>query len=237
MPSYKNIVVLTGAGISAESGISTFRDQNGLWENHRIEDVASPEGFRRHPEMVLNFYNLRRAQLERPEIQPNAAHFALSDFEKRWIAQGGQFTLISQNVDDLHQRAGSQNILSMHGQLRSALCPDCGHRQTWTGPLNLGDLCPECGHQAQLRPDIVWFGEAPYQLEACYQAVAAADLFVSIGTSGQVYPAAGFMDLAYEAGAVTAELNLEKTSPDFDEAIYGPASQVVPLFFGQCGFG
>lgn len=166
----KNIVVLTGAGISAESGISTFRDQNGLWENHRIEEVASPEGFRRNPELVLNFYNLRRAQLQDEQLKPNAAHLALADFEKRWLANGGGFTLITQNVDNLHQRAGSQNILSMHGQLQSALCSKSGQAQPWTGPLKAGDFCSCCKPPQQLRPDIVWFGEIPHHLEACMAA-------------------------------------------------------------------
>lgn len=231
MAFYQNIVVLTGAGISAESGISTFRDQNGLWENHRIDEVASPEAFQQHPEKVLKFYNLRRAQLQQKAIQPNAAHLALAAFEKSWVAQGGRFTLISQNVDDLHYRAGSKNILSMHGQLKSALCATCGHRQSWSKDLKLGDVCCYCRPKQQLRPDIVWFGEMPYQLEACYAALNTADLFVSIGTSGQVYPAAGFMQQAAQSGAQSVELNLEATSLGFDEGYYGPASQVVPAFF------
>lgn len=230
---YKNIVVLTGAGISADSGISTFRGQDGLWENHRIQDVASPEGFAENPELVLDFYNLRREQLLDPELKPHEGHYALAETEQTWLAKGGQFTLISQNVDNLHQRAGSQRLISMHGQLQSALCPASGQAVEWTGSLNLGDKCSCCTHGQQLRPDIVWFGEVPYYMGECMEAIENTDLFVAIGTSGQVYPAAGFVDAANAAGARTVELNLEKTSHDFDEAIEGPATQVVPAFFAN----
>ncbi|GLR65220.1 NAD-dependent deacylase [Marinospirillum insulare] len=228
---YKNIVVLTGAGISADSGISTFRGQDGLWENHRIQDVASPEGFAENPELVLSFYNLRREQLLDSELKPNPGHYALAEVELACLAAGGQFTLISQNVDNLHQRAGSQRLISMHGQLQSALCPASGQAIDWTGPLNLGDKCNCCQPSNQLRPDIVWFGEVPYYMGECMEALENADLFVAIGTSGQVYPAAGFVDAANAAGARTVELNLEKTSHDFDEAIEGSAAEVVPDFF------
>ncbi|MBE0508102.1 MAG: NAD-dependent deacylase [Marinospirillum sp.] len=226
---YPQVVVLTGAGISAESGISTFRDQNGLWQNHRIEEVASPDAFRRNPAMVHQFYNQRRAQLQLPEIQPNAAHLALVEFEKVQLEAGGRFTLISQNVDDLHQRAGSQNLLSMHGQLLRARCSLSGQTQAWSGTLSLEDKCSCCEPAQALRPDIVWFGETPYHLDACYKAVEQADLFISIGTSGRVYPAAGFLDAAESAYCI--ELNMEKTSPDFEDGLYGPATQVVPSFF------
>ncbi|WP_114416593.1 NAD-dependent deacylase [Marinospirillum perlucidum] len=228
--AYSRIVVLTGAGISAESGISTFRDSNGLWENHSIEEVASPEGFQRNPEKVLEFYNLRRAQLLDPQIQPNPAHQALGRFAQEVRQQGGQFTLISQNVDDLHQRAGNRDVISMHGQLLSALCSQSGRARPWSGPLNLKDVCDCCDPPQQLRPDIVWFGEVPYHLEACYQALSEADLFVALGTSGQVYPAAGFTELASQAGATTVEINLEPTSRSFDAGYYGPASIKVPEF-------
>lgn len=228
---YKNIVVLTGAGMSADSGINTFRGQDGLWENHRIQDVASPEGFQENPELVLNFYNQRREQLLEPELKPHEGHYALAEAEQAWLAKGGQFTLISQNVDNLHQRAGSQRLISMHGQLQSALCPLSGQAVVWTGALNLGQMCACCEPGQQLRPDIVWFGEVPYYMGDCMEAIENADLFVAIGTSGQVYPAAGFVDAANAAGARTVELNLERTSHDFDEAIEGVASQVVPAFF------
>lgn len=226
--TYRNIVVLTGAGISAESGIRTFRDQNGLWENHRIEDVATPEGFHRNPALVQQFYNLRRAQLQDPAVQPNAAHLALADFERQHVAAGGHFLLITQNVDNLHQRAGSQHLITMHGQLQKALCSRSRRSRHWPGNLTEQDRCDCCTPPQALRPDIVWFGEIPYQLDECFAALAQADLFISIGTSGQVYPAAGFTQAAAEAGAQTLELNLEKTSNHFDEGHYGPASKVVP---------
>lgn len=227
----KNLVVLTGAGISAESGISTFRDHNGLWEKHSIEEVATPEAFAANPEKVLGFYNQRRAQLRQRSIKPNPAHKALARFEKKWVAKGGGFLLISQNVDNLHLKAGSQQLINMHGQLMSALCPRSGKSFPWQQDLTQEHLCPCCDPPQLLRPDIVWFGEVPYHLEACYQALAEADLFISIGTSGQVYPAAGFMQLAQQVGAMTVEINMEKTSDAFDEGYYGPASEQVPAFF------
>lgn len=228
---YKHIVVLTGAGISAESGIRTFRDQNGLWEEHPIEDVATPEGFQRNPALVYHFYNMRRAQLQDPDVQPNAAHQVLAEFEAQHKLKGGQFTLITQNVDNLHQRAGNQRIIPMHGQLQSALCSVSGFSIPWTDGLTADNLCHCCDHPTSLRPDIVWFGEVPYQLDECFELLSDADLFVSIGTSGKVYPAAGFMQVAQEAGATTVELNLEKTSSAFDQGYYGPATDVVVDFF------
>lgn len=230
---YKNIVVLTGAGMSADSGISTFRGQEGLWENHRIQDVASPEGYAENPELVLSFYNQRRVQLLDPKLKPNAGHYALAEAEQAWLAKGGQFTLISQNVDNLHKRAGSQRLISMHGQLQSALCPVSGQAVEWVGELNLGDKCRCCQPNNQLRPDIVWFGEVPYYMNACIEAIENANLFIAIGTSGKVYPAAGFADIANAAGAKTVELNLEKTSHSFDEAIEGSAATIVPDFFAN----
>lgn len=230
---FKSVVVLTGAGISAESGIRTFRDQDGLWENHAIEEVATPEGYQANPELVLDFYNQRRAQLQDPAVQPNAAHLALADFEQRLLAAGGRFTLISQNVDNLHQRAGSRNLICMHGQLMSALCPASGRAIPWTGDLRISHRCSCCQPAQPLRPDIVWFGEMPYRMDECYDALCQADLFISIGTSGKVYPAAGFMQLAAEQGAHTVELNQEQTSPWFDEGYYGPATRVVPDYLNS----
>lgn len=230
---YRNIVVLTGAGISAESGISTFRDQNGLWENHRIEDVATPEGFQRNPALVHQFYNLRRAQLKDPKLQPNAAHLALAELETRLFKAGGHFTLITQNVDNLHQRAGSRNLISMHGQLQSILCPRSRKTRHWENDLSVEHLCDCCDPPQLLRPDIVWFGEVPYRLDDCYQALTEADLFIAIGTSGQVYPAAGFTRTAAGSGAHTVELNLEQTGGSFDAGYYGPATQVVPAFVAE----
>lgn len=216
------ITVLTGAGISAESGIRTFRASDGLWEDHRIEEVATPEGFARDPVLVHRFYNLRRAAAA--AAQPNAAHIALAQLEE--IAD---LTLITQNVDDLHERGGSRSVVHMHGTLNSALCAGCGHR--WTAPLVMSpaDICPACLCPAT-RPDIVWFGEMPYHMEAIWEAVETADVFAAIGTSGQVYPAAALAQHAVRAGAHAVELNLTDTaaSRDFAERIEGPASVVVP---------
>jgi len=216
------IVVLTGAGISAESGIETFRADTGLWANHRVEDVATPEGFARNPDLVHSFYNGRRAQLV--DVAPNAAHNALARLENH-----ADVLVVTQNVDDLHERAGQRNLIHMHGALLGALCHDCGHR--WTAPdmMLTNDSCPACA-AAKTRPDIVWFGEMPYQMERIFDAITAADLFVSIGTSGNVYPAAGFAAEAQRAGVDTLELNLEpsNTPTDFADARYGPATEIVP---------
>ena len=229
MAEIRNIVVLTGAGISAESGIDTFRDAGGLWEQHRVEDVATPEGFARDPELVLRFYDMRRAALS--DVRPNDAHRALARLEK---AFEGDLLIVTQNVDDLHERAGAENVLHMHGELNSALCNACGTRNRWDAPMSAdaqGDLpaCPVCQARA-LRPDVVWFGEMPYQMERIYAALREADLFVSIGTSGAVYPAAGFVRDARELGARTLELNLERSEGShwFDESRQGKAGELVP---------
>ncbi|WP_337841272.1 Sir2 family NAD+-dependent deacetylase [Rheinheimera sp.] len=230
---YSNIVVLTGAGISAESGIKTFRDQNGLWENHAIEEVATPEGFAANPALVHQFYNARRAQLLDPALKPNAAHLALAQLEQQHCAAGGHFLLITQNVDNLHQRAGSKRLIAMHGQLQQVKCVQSGRSQHWTGPLSPSEPCSCCTPTQPLRPDIVWFGEMPYQMEQIEQALRQADLFMAIGTSGQVYPAAGFAALAAASGAYTVELNLAATRGEFAAGLYGPASKVVPQFITQ----
>ena len=215
------IAVLTGAGISAESGIRTFRATDGLWEEHRIEDVATPEGFRRDPVLVHRFYNMRRGDAAR--AQPNAAHRALAR-----LGRHHDLTLITQNVDALLDRAGAQDVIHMHGRLDSALCAACGHR--WPAPdtMPVGMACPSCG-RPEARPDIVWFGEMPYHMDRIEEALDRADLFAAIGTSGNVYPAAGFVDIAAMNGAETVELNLAATAPGrFDRVIEGPASQTVP---------
>ncbi len=218
-----SIVILTGAGISAESGIDTFRGGGGLWEQHRVEDVATPEAFARDPDLVLRFYDMRRAAIQTK--LPNAAHQALARLEREWP---GRVTVVTQNVDDLHERGGSQGVIHMHGEHLSAWCTACDTRHRWTGPLLDRPPCPTCGARA-LRPDIVWFGEIPYRMDDIQRALADADLFVSIGTSGAVYPAAGFVRLARELGARTLELNLERSqgSAWFDESRLGPASAVV----------
>ncbi|HEX7738620.1 MAG TPA: Sir2 family NAD+-dependent deacetylase [Marmoricola sp.] len=218
------VVVLTGAGISAESGLKTFRDSDGLWEGHRPEDVATPEAFDADPEMVQRFYDERRAQLA--TVEPNAAHRALAELEH---ALGDDFLLVTQNVDDLHERAGSRRVLHMHGQLKSALCIECGETTHWTGTLIDEPACTVCGMRA-LRPDVVWFGEIPYGLDEIDMALRRCRLFVSIGTSGNVYPAAGFAAFAKAVGAHTVELNLEPSlgADSFVEHHHGPAGTVVP---------
>ncbi|WP_174803961.1 NAD-dependent deacylase [Martelella limonii] len=219
------IVILTGAGISAESGLATFRDQGGLWEGHSIEDVATPQGFHKNPDLVFDFYNMRRA--EAAKARPNAAHNALAALENAWE---GDFLLITQNVDDLHEKAGSKRVLHMHGRLNSALCHECGSHQHWEGDLDRDCFCTSCSRPA-LRPDIVWFGEMPYDMDAIEEALGNAALFVAIGTSGTVYPAAGFVMAAASAGARTVEINLEATGNDlFEDHITGSASTAVPAF-------
>ncbi len=216
------VAVLTGAGISAESGLRTFRASDGLWEDHRIEDVATPEGFAQDPALVHRFYNQRRK--DAAAAGPNAAHRALAE-----LARYCDLTLITQNVDDLHERGGSERVIHMHGQLTGALCAACEHR--WPAPMVMAphDPCPACG-KLQTRPDIVWFGEMPYQMEEIWEAVSQAEIFVAIGTSGQVYPAAGLAQHARRTGARTVELNLVQSavSRDFDDHLIGPASKVVP---------
>lgn len=223
-PSFQRLVILTGAGISAESGLATFRGSDGLWCNYRIEEVATPEGFMANPELVQRFYNARRKQLS--EVLPNCAHEALSRLEKEWE---GEFLLITQNVDDLHERAGSQSLLHMHGELLKARCQYSGKIHPWSQDI-LQEItpCPCCQKTATLRPHIVWFGEMPLFMERIYQALSQCDLFIAIGTSGQVYPAAGFVSEAKHSGAFTVEMNLEATSTVFDEGIYGSASTTVP---------
>jgi NAD-dependent deacetylase len=220
----RNIVILTGAGVSAESGVATFRGPDGLWEGHRVEDVCTAPALRVRPQLVHDFYDARRAQL--PGVQPNAAHLALARLDAEWP---GELLLVTQNVDDLHERAGSKRLLHMHGELNSALCAKCHGRTPWTQALPPATVCPTCG-EPRLRPDIVFFGEMPYQMDAIERALAKADLFVSIGTSGAVYPAAGFVQTARYHGAETLELNLDPSegSAWFAESRLGPAGVLVP---------
>jgi NAD-dependent deacetylase len=230
--SLPGLVVLTGAGVSRESGLATFRDADGLWHRERIEDVATPEAFRRDPARVHAFYNARRAQLD--TVAPNAAHLALAELEQAWVARGGFFLLITQNVDDLHARAGSERLLHMHGALRRARCLVCGEASAWQGDTGPDSQCPRCRRTGGVRPDIVWFGEMPMHMEEIAAALAACGLFVSIGTSGNVYPAAGFV-AEVRGRARTVELNLEPSSGAalFDEARHGPATRVVPGFVAE----
>lgn len=227
MSKAKHIVVLTGAGISAESGIRTFRAADGLWENHRIEDVATPEAFIRDPQLVHRFYNLRRRHLL-SGIEPNAAHKALAELGRR---QDGHFTLITQNIDDLHQRSGSA-CLAMHGELLKIRCQKTGQLFEHQNDSAIDDPCPCCNEAGNLRPHVVWFGEMPLFMTEIDHALRQCDLFIAIGTSGHVYPAAGFCQTAKYHGAHTVELNLEPSNiaSVFDEQHYGPASEVVPRF-------
>lgn len=229
MKAPQRIVILTGAGISAESGIDTFRSAGGLWEQHRVEDVATPEGFARDPDLVLNFYDMRRAALAR--VQPNPAHAALARLEREFA---GDLLLVTQNVDDLQERGGSARVLHMHGELKSALCSACGTRAPFEGSMIARPPCPVCAAPS-LRPDVVWFGELPHQMERIYTALEVCDLFVSIGTSGAVYPAAGFVQEARASGARCLELNLEPSegSRFFHETRLGPASLVVPQWVDE----
>jgi NAD-dependent deacetylase len=219
------IVVLTGAGISAESGVDTFRDEGGLWSRVRLEDVATPEGYARDPERVLAFYNARRQGLAR--VAPNPAHRALARLE---AALGDEFLLVTQNVDDLHERGGSRRLIHMHGELRKALCSHCGSDTLCDDDLTLETACTACSRAGGMRPAVVWFGEMPMEMERIYTELATARLFVSIGTSGQVYPAAGFVAEAAAAGADTLELNLERTSRAFRSSRLGKAGEIVPAW-------
>lgn len=223
------IVILTGAGISQESGIATFRDAGGLWEKVRIEDVATPRAFARDPERVLAFYNERRRQLLGPQIRPNAAHKALARLEK----EGREpVLLITQNIDNLHERAGSVNLLHMHGELLKARCAACGGILPWEKDLTRADACPDCARSGVLRPHIVWFEEMPLFMDDIERALASCRLFVSIGTSGNVYPAAGFAAHARNAGAEVMEINLEPSREDrtFHHGRYGRAGAIVPAW-------
>ncbi len=226
----RRIVILTGAGVSKESGLDTFRDPDGIWSRVRIEDVATPEAFARDPDRVHAFYNHRREALLRPEVVPNAAHLALARLDAEW---NGELLLVTQNIDDLHERAGSRRLVHMHGELLKARCLACGSVSPWRQPMTRDSLCPACGAEGTLRVQVVWFGEMPLEMDLIYEALGACDLFVSIGTSGNVYPAAGFVAEARANGrARTVELNLEPSEGFtlFDEHHHGPAGSEVPAF-------
>jgi NAD-dependent deacetylase len=226
---FRNIVILTGAGISRESGLETFRDPDGIWAKVNIEDVATPHAFARDPARVHDFYNQRRQQLLSTAVQPNQAHIALAGFGKSWP---GTVTVVTQNIDDLHERAGSSEVIHMHGELLKARCERCGGRVDCREDLTTSSQCPSCGAIGSMRPDVVWFGEMPMHMDQIEATLAEADLFLSIGTSGNVYPAAGFVELARDAGARTVELNLERSlgAISFDQGIYGPATEIVPKY-------
>ena len=230
MGSIRNIVVLTGAGVSAESGLATFRGADGLWEGHRVEDVATPEAFVRDPGLVHAFYDARRAKLA--TVEPNAAHEALAGLDAQWP---GEFLLVTQNVDDLHERAGSKRLVHMHGELAKGWCLKCNEHFRWSGPMGTGAGCPCCGSAGMMRPDIVWFGEMPYEMDRIDEALRRCDLFCSIGTSGAVYPAAGFVQTARHCGSATLEMNLEPSMGSFlfDESRTGKAGQLVPQWVDE----
>ena len=227
MSEFQHIVVLTGAGLSAESGLSTFRDKGGIWSKYDYRDVATPEGFARNPTLVHDFYNQRRRGHE--GIAPNAAHVALARLEQEFA---GKVVVVTQNIDALHEAAGSKNLIHMHGELLKALCASCGERRPCLEDLSLASHCPACGKSGGMRPDVVWFGEVPYHMARIDEHLAAADLFVSIGTSGNVHPAAGFVAEAHAHGAHTVELNLEPSegASFFAESIHGPATKIVPAY-------
>ena len=226
------ILVLTGAGISKESGLDTFRCAGGLWSQVRLEDVATPEAYARDPVRVQGFYDARRRGLLEQAVQPNAAHRALVELERRWEAG---VLVVTQNIDDLHARAGQKNLIHMHGELLKARCTRCATVAPWLEDIPPDAACPDCGASGTLRPHVVWFGEMPLEMERIYAALADCSLFVAIGTSGQVYPAAGFVREAKAAGARTVELNLEPSEGAglFDEAVYGPATRTVPEFVAR----
>lgn len=230
MPKPENIVVLTGAGVSKESGLDTFRCEDGIWAKVRLEDVATPEGFARNPGLVHEFYNARRTKLRDTAVQPNAAHTALARLEREWP---GEVLIVTQNIDDLHERAGSSNLLHMHGELNKIRCDGCGDLREHLDNLSTDHVCVSCGRAGKLRPHVVWFGEMPLDMERIYQALDRCSLFISVGTSGHVYPAAGFVShVRMYTRAHTVELNLEPSNGAtlFAQSTYGPATEVVPLY-------
>ena len=222
------IFILTGAGISKESGLDTFRDHEGLWANHKVEDVATPEAFQKNPKLVQKFYNKRRSELKK--VEPNEAHQALAKLEKDWP---GKVVLVTQNVDDLHERAGHKNIIHMHGQLLEARCTETGKVYPWSEDITMKDACPSCGKKGTLRPNIVWFGEMPFDMDLIFEALDECDHFLSIGTSGSVYPAGGFAQHVHMRSTPKLyEFNVGESeiSHMFTEKHVGPATQTVPTF-------
>ncbi len=226
---FKSIVVLTGAGISAESGIKTFRASDGLWEEHRIEDVSTPEGFEHDPALVHRFYNQRRRPILDGAVAPNPAHLALAKLEADF---NGEFMLVTQNIDNLHEQAGSRCIRHMHGEILKMRCKVTDQVFACDDDLSLSSECACCSQAGNLRPHIVWFGEMPLYMDEIYNALARCDLFISIGTSGNVYPAAGFVQAANQVGALTLELNLEasQVATQFDQTVYGKAGELLPAW-------
>ncbi len=233
MPSFQDVVVLTGAGVSAESGLGTFRDPDGVWAKFDPYKLATPEGFAADPATVHAFYNARRRQLL--DASPNAAHAALARWERAVQDRGGRFLLVTQNIDDLHERAGARTLRHMHGELLRARCGACGNVTDLRGDLSVDDKCGACGEVGAMRPHVVWFGEIPLHMDEILSALARCDMFVAIGTSGSVYPAAGFAQEARLNGAHCVELNLQPSdiSAVFDSRSYGPATEVVPAWIAR----
>ena len=233
MAEAEAIVILTGAGISKESGLETFRDEGGLWSRVRIQDVATPEAFDRNPQRVLDFYNMRHQSMAGGNFLPNPAHLALARLEREWP---GEVLVVTQNIDNLHEQAGSKNLLHMHGEILKARCAMCNDVITWDSPLGREDICQSCSAVGRMRPHVVWFGEMPFYMDDIYAALDRCNLFISIGTSGNVYPAAGFVQYIHMRGVGrTVELNLEPSEAVtlFAETHYGPASEQVPAFVSQ----
>ena len=230
MARAQKIVVLTGAGVSAESGVATFRDPDGVWAKIDYRDVATPDGFAANPELVHEFYNMRRGALS--SVEPNAAHVALARLERSLEDAGGRLTLITQNVDDLHERAGSRNLLHMHGELAKVRCGACGAIRRESHEISIETVCDACGAKGAMRPHVVWFGEMPFFMDEIAVAMAEADLFVSIGTSGSVYPAAGLVHEARARAIPAVELNLEpsENAASFSDGRYGQAGEIVPVW-------
>ncbi|MEO0344205.1 MAG: NAD-dependent deacylase [Pseudomonadota bacterium] len=222
-----HIVILTGAGVSASSGLSTFRGVGGVWRNHDVMQLATPQGFAAKPDLVHAFYNERRANLAK--VQPNPAHHAIVKLQTSFL---GRVTLITQNVDDLHERSGSPEVIHMHGSLKEGMCKACGAQMLWTGPMDRKSKCPRCSKLGAMRPNVVWFGEVPYHMDRIAEALATVTTFISIGTSGAVYPAAGFLTEALMRGAKTLEFNLEASarSSEFHESTLGKAEELLPTF-------
>lgn len=224
-----NIVILTGAGISAESGVPTFRASDGLWCGHRVEDVATPQAFARNPSMVHDFYNERRRGLLHQDVQPNPAHKALAELQEKWPAD---VSIVTQNIDDLHERGGSMDVIHMHGEILQSVCIFCRDKFPQKEDSSTESSCPSCTQSGGVRPDIVWFGEMPYHMDVIERKISECDLFISIGTSGNVYPAAGFVMMANQTGAKTVEINLEKSvnAYEFSLGLYGKAGDLLPEF-------
>ncbi|ANP46428.1 NAD-dependent deacylase [Candidatus Viadribacter manganicus] len=229
----KRIFILTGAGVSAESGLSTFRDTGGIWSRYKLEEVASIQGYENNPAFVLEFYNMRRNT--HAGVEPNEAHIALGQLQTIWAERGGAVTICTQNVDNLHERGGALSVIHMHGEIAKARCHDCGGLAPYDGDLSPNMGCGACGRTGGMRPHVVWFGETPLYMDEIYEALSSADLFVSIGTSGNVYPAAGFVSAARAAGIPTMEINLEPSgnAEAFDLARYGKASEQVPAWVAE----